>query len=99
MATATINNLLENDSISLDVEDFTGSVHRRASGIPKDATVADLVNTLSDQLRLPQQDANGRPILYGGQTADGVGLNPSDRIGDVLRQDDVVRLTKSVTAG
>jgi hypothetical protein len=91
--------LMGNDAISLDVEDFTGSVSRRASGIPKDATIAELVDSLAEQLHLEQQDANGRPVMYGAQSADGFVLNPSDRVGDVLRQDDVVRLTKSVTAG
>ncbi|MGD9714334.1 MAG: hypothetical protein AB7V46_20070 [Thermomicrobiales bacterium] len=91
--------LMGSDSISVDVEDFTGSVRRRASGIPKDATVAELVNSLAEQLHLEQQDANGRPVIYGAQSADGFVLNPSDRVGDVLRQDEVVRLTKSVTAG
>src|SRR3990172_12886142 len=91
--------LMGNDAISLDVEDFPGSVRRRASGIPKDATISELVGSLADQLHLEQQDANGRPVLYGAQSADGFVLNPSDRVGDVLRQDDVVRLTKSVTAG
>jgi hypothetical protein len=91
--------LMGNDSIAFDVEDFTGSVRRRAGGVPKDATVAELLGSLAEQMHLEQQDANGRPVIYGAQTADGVVLNPGDRIGDVLRQDDVVRLTKSVTAG
>jgi hypothetical protein len=57
--------LMGNDSIALEVEDFTGSVRRRASGIPKDATIAELVGSLAEQMHLEQQDANGRPVIYG----------------------------------
>ena len=85
--------------MTLQVEDFVGQRRRRAAGIPRDSSVADVIDNLSEQLDLPDQDAQGRPILYGAQTADGDVLNASDRVGDVLEDDQTITLTKSVTAG
>jgi hypothetical protein len=86
------------DTISLTVEDFTGQVRRRARGIPTDATVGDFVGSLMHELRLPANDSQGRPLTYGAR-ARGESLAESDRVGDVLVEDDVVTLTPNVTAG
>ena len=59
------------NTMNLYVEDFVGQARRRATGIPRDATVGDVVTNLSQQLDLPQQDAQGRPILYGARSAEG----------------------------
>ena len=87
------------DPLAINVEDMTGNLKRRAAGIPRDHSIEELVGSLSHALGLPDQDSSGRPILYGLRTSDGDPLNPTDRIGDVLQQDDTVTLTKSVTAG
>ena len=87
------------DPIAINVEDMTGNLKRRAAGIPRDASIDELIASLSRALGLPQMDAQGHPILYGLRTFDGDPLNPTDRIGDVLQPDDTVTLTKSVTAG
>lgn len=97
MSTAELTSQ-ENEFLSIEVEDFTGQIRRRAK-IPKAASVGEFVATVSEQLRLPDQDAQGRPVLYGARTADGGGLNASDRVGDVLKAGELVTLTKSVTAG
>jgi hypothetical protein len=86
------------DTISVTVEDFTGQVRRRARGIPRDATVGDLVSNLMHELRLPVNDSQGRPLTYAAR-ARGESLAESDRVGDVLVEDDVVTLTQNVTAG
>ena len=86
-------------TMTLQVEDFVGQSRRRAAGIPRDASVGDVVETLSRQLDLPDQDVQGRPILYGAQTSAGEVLNASDLVGDVLRDEQTITLTKSVTAG
>ena len=86
------------DTISLTVEDFTGQIRRRARGIPMDATVGDLVAGLMHELRLPVNDSQGRPLTYAAR-ARGESLTESDRVGDVLVEDDVVTLTQNVTAG
>jgi hypothetical protein len=86
------------DTISVTVEDFTGQIRRRARGIPKDATVGDLIGGLMQELRLPANDSQGRPLTYSARTR-GESLTESDRVGDVLVEDDVLTLTQNVTAG
>ncbi len=88
-----------NETMSLEVEDFTGQVRRRAGDIPRTATVGDLVESIQGAMQLPDQDAGGRPIQYGALTSRGEMLNATDQVGDVLEDDEVVTLTKSVTAG
>jgi len=87
------------NTMSLEIEDFTGQLRRRAGGIPRTATVGDLVDSVRGEMRLPDQDAQGRPIQYGALTSRGEMLNPTDQVGEVLDDDEVVTLTKSVTAG
>jgi hypothetical protein len=86
------------ETISLTVEDFTGQVRRRARGIPRDATVGDLIGGLTHQLHLPSNDSQGRTLTYSAR-ARGESLLESDRIGDVLIEEDVVTLAPNVTAG
>ena len=86
------------DTLSVTVEDFTGQVRRRARGIPKDATVGELVSSLLHELRLPANDSQGRPLTYSAR-ARGESLTESDRVGDVLEENEVVTLTQNVTAG
>jgi hypothetical protein len=83
----------------LEVEDFTGQIRRRAGGVPRTATVSDLVESIQGDLQLPQQDAQGRPIQYGVLSSSGEMLNATDELGEVLEDEEVVTLTKSVTAG
>jgi hypothetical protein len=86
------------ETMSLTVEDFTGQVRRRARGIPRSATVADLVGGLTRELHLPANDSQGRPLTYAAR-ARGESLLESDRLGDVLEEEDVVTLAPNVTAG
>ncbi len=86
-------------TLTFEIEDFTGSVRRRARQVPSDVTVGELVDGYTKQLKLPEVDAHGRPVLYGARTSNGETLNSSDRVGDVVVDDQVVTLTKSVTAG
>ena len=85
-------------TISVTVEDFTGQIRRRARGIPTDATVGELVNSLMREMRLPVNDSQGRPVTYAAR-AHGASLHEADRLGDVLQEDDVVTLSQNVTAG
>jgi hypothetical protein len=85
-------------TLSLRVEDSTGQVRRRARGIPREATVGDFTNGLVRELRLPVNDSQGRPLTYSAR-ANGESLLESDRIGDVLKEEDTVTLTQNVTAG
>ena len=91
--------MVANGTMTLEVEDFTGQVRRRAPGIPRTATVSDLIESIQGEMHLPDQDAQGRPIQYGAITSRGDMLNATDRLGDVLDDEEVVTLSKSVTAG
>lgn len=85
-------------TMTLTVEDFTGQVRHRASRVPRDATLGELISSVASRLRLPGNDAQGRPVTYAAR-ARGVSLSEGDRVGDVLVEDDVVTLTQNVTAG
>jgi hypothetical protein len=50
------------------------------------------------EMRLPVNDSQGRPATYAAR-AHGESLLESDRVGDVLKEDDVVTLSQNVTAG
>lgn len=91
--------MIASSTMTLDVEDFTGQVRQRAAGIPRTATVSDLIDSIRSELQLPDQDAQGHPIQYGALTSRGDMLNATDQLGDVLDDEEVVTLTKSVTAG
>lgn len=91
--------LSNSNTMTLEVEDFTGQVRRRAGDIPRSATVSDLIESIQGEMQLPDQDAQGRPIQYGALTSRGDMLNATDQLGDVLDDEEVVTLTKSVTAG
>jgi hypothetical protein len=85
-------------TMSLVVEDFTGQMRHRASGVPRDATVGELVGSVTNRLRLPANDSQGRPVSYAAR-AGGMSLNEADRVGEVLEENAVVTLTQNVTAG
>ena len=87
------------ETMTLEVEDFTAQGRLRADGIPRNATVDDLIESMRGEMQLPDQDAQGRPIQYGALTEGGDLLNATDRLGEVLEDEEVVTLTKSVTAG
>jgi hypothetical protein len=91
--TTTVDN-----TIDLTVEDFTGQVRRRVRGVPKGATIGDLLGSLVSELRLPANDGQGRPVTYAARVR-GESLAESDRVGDVLQQADEVTLSQNVTAG
>jgi hypothetical protein len=56
------------------------------------------MNSLVRELRLPVNDSQGRPLSYSAR-ANGDSLLESDRVGDVLQEEDMVTLTQNVTAG
>lgn len=89
---------MSESTMTLVVEDFTGQVRHRASGVPRDATLGELISGVTERLRLPANDAQGRPVTYAAR-ANGVSLAEADRVGDVLTDNETVTLTQNVTAG
>lgn len=86
------------ETMTLFVEDFTGQVRHRASGVPRDATLGELITSVTNRLRLPANDTQGRPVTYAAR-ARGASLAEGERVGDVLEENEVVTLTQNVTAG
>jgi len=85
-------------TMTLKVEDSTGQVRRRARGIPREATVGDFMSGVVRELRLPVNDSEGRPLTYAAR-ANGESLLESDRVGDVLQEEDTVTLTQKRHGG
>jgi hypothetical protein len=85
-------------TLTLNFEDYTGQ-RIRASEIQPDTLVNEVLHAVTGDLILPDIDDDGRPVAYHATTDDGVVLNPSDRIGDLVRDEQTVNLTKTVTAG
>ena len=88
----------QNGGMTITVEDFSGQIRRRASNIPRDARVGEVVSSILERMRLPVNDSQGRPLSYGMRTS-GVSLGESEMVGDVLEETDVVTLTPNITAG
>ena len=59
------------DTMTLEVEDFTAQVSRRASNIPRTATIDDLIDSVRGEMHLPDHDSQGRPIQYGALSPGG----------------------------
>jgi hypothetical protein len=91
--------MVNSTTMTLEVEDFTGQVRRRANDVPKTTTVYELIETLRTPMQLPDEDAQGRQIQYSAIASGGEMLNATDQVGDVLDDDEVISLTKAVTAG
>jgi hypothetical protein len=85
-------------TVNLVVEDFTGQMRYKAPRIPRDATVGEVISSVASRLRLPLNDSQGRPVTYQAR-ARGASLDETDRVGDVLEENEVVTLTQNVTAG
>ena len=73
------------------------------SQAPADASVGEVVQSLVRLLSLTQLDADGQPIAYEARLerggSEGVLLRPADRVGDVLKEADRVRVQPSIEAG
>ncbi len=60
--------------------------------------MGDLLASVVPGMGLSATDSEGRGVTYAARVR-GQSLAESDRVGDVLAQDDVVMLTRNVTAG
>jgi hypothetical protein len=90
----------ESATIELTVSDVTRQKCRTVSGVPPDATAAELVQGLIDELNLPHNDASGRPLSYTAllrREARHLGAN--DRVGDHVQNRDWLVLQPRVDAG
>jgi hypothetical protein len=75
---------------------------KQVTWIPKssDQTVAEMIDELVAELRLPEDDGFNSPIVYSGRReSDGMALSPSEKAVDVLSENDQVVLEPDVNAG
>ncbi len=80
--------------------DTSGQKMAKARNVPGDCTIGEAIQNVLSQLRLPQNDASGRPIVYHGlHEREGRHLQASETVGASLQDGDNVVLQPNVDAG
>ena len=84
----------------LHVSDVTGQKLRSVGNVPVDCTVAELIERVLADMRLPKNDGAGRPLVYHARLErEGRHLHGSETVGDTLQSGDKVVLTPNIEAG
>jgi hypothetical protein len=87
-------------SLGLRASDVSGQKTVRASAVPGDATVGELVQGLLAKMGLSRHDVEGRPLDYNARLErEGRHLNRSEIVGDALKEGDEIVLTPNIDAG
>lgn len=85
---------------TFEVSDVTGQKVLAVSGVPAGSTIADLIGTLVDRMRLPPHDTAGRPLTYHARLdREGRHLLGSEQVAEVVLPGDRVVLQPNVDAG
>jgi hypothetical protein len=83
-----------------EVSDVTGQKVLAVSGMPEDVTVSELIQGLVGKMRLPLNDASGRPLSYHARLdREGRHLQGAERVAEAVRSGDRVVLQPNVDAG
>lgn len=83
-----------------EVSDVTGQKVLAVSGMPEDVTVSELIQGLVGRMRLPLNDASGRPLSYHARLdREGRHLQGAERVAEAVRSGDRVVLQPNVDAG
>ncbi|NOT26369.1 MAG: hypothetical protein HOP16_09750 [Acidobacteria bacterium] len=83
-----------------EVSDVTGQKVLSVSNVPDDVTVSDLVQGLVGRMRLPSNDAAGRPMSYHARLdREGRHLQGTERVRESLQPGDRLVLQPNVDAG
>ena len=86
--------------IGLRASDLSGQKTVKASGVPVDSTVGELVQGLLAKMGLAVNDTQGRPLAYRARLdREGRHLNGSESVRDALREDDHIVLHPNIDAG
>ena len=86
-------------SLTVRVTDASGQNLFLARDISLDSTVGELITSLPSRMGLVDK-ANSKPIAYTARLdREGRQLNASERVGDVLREDDRLVIAPSIDAG
>jgi hypothetical protein len=87
-------------TMTLRVSDVSGQKAARASAVPANFTVGELVQKLIAKMGLARNDVDGRPLNYQARLQrEGRHLNGSETVGEALRDDDEIVLTPNIDAG
>ena len=87
-------------TVGLRVSDVSGQKNVRASAVPTDFTVRELVQNLIAKMGLGRNDVDGQPIEYQARlNREGRHLNGAEKVADALREDDEIVLTPNIDAG
>lgn len=91
---------METTLIDLTVSDVSGQKMRKVNNVPSGSTVGELIQELSLQMKLPQNDVAGRPLKYQARLdREARHLQPHELIGEALQSGDSVMLQPNVDAG
>jgi len=83
-----------------EVSDVTGQKVLAISALDVGATVSELVSTVIGRMRLPANDASGRPLTYQARLdREGRHLLGSEQVADAVQAGDRVVMQPSVEAG
>ncbi len=83
-----------------EVSDVTGQKVVAVSNVPDEMTVSDLIPGLVGRMRLPANDAAGRPLSYHARLdREGRHLQGAERVRESLQPGDRVVLQPNVDAG
>jgi len=83
-----------------EISDVTGQKVLAVSGMPEDVTVSELIQGLVGKMRLPLNDASGRPLSYHARLdREGRHLQGAERVAEAVRSGDRVVLQPNVDAG
>jgi hypothetical protein len=83
-----------------EVSDVSGQKVINVSHVPSDATVREVVQEVVVKMRLPPNDAEGRPFAYHMRLdREGRHLLGSERIAEAVQSGDRVVLQPNVDAG
>ena len=75
--------------MTLLVSDVSGQKQRKIARPPLDGSIAELIQGLLPQMRLPEADVNGRPLVYQARLErEGRHLHGSEVIGEAVQPDD-----------
>ncbi len=87
-------------SLAFQASDVSGQKTLKLKGVPADASVGEVIQSLLPRMRLPPHDVEGRPLTYQVHLErEGRHLHASETVGDALQEDDHIVLQPNIMAG
>jgi hypothetical protein len=83
-----------------EVSDVTGQKVLAVSNVAEDVTIGEFIQEMLGKMRLPSNDASGRPVSYRARLdREGRHLQGTERVHESLKPGDRVVLQPNVDAG